>query len=88
MSRPAKPKAEPKVRMILVVAGVTYTARSVDPPDGYRRAWRLTRTDPKLGKVPHVIAASAAGSATCDCEAQRFHPPCKHVRAGIAIGLL
>ena len=87
MPKTAKPKAESTVKMVLIVAGVTYTARPVDPPAGYRRAWRLTRIDPKLGKVPHVVAASAAGSTTCDCHAQRFHPPCKHIRAGQAVGL-
>ena len=84
----AKPKPQQKPRLVLVLAGVPYSARRAEAPVGYRWAWELTREDAKAGEVSHVVAASAAGSMTCDCEAQRFRPPCKHVRAARLVGLL
>lgn len=84
--RVARPKPPQTTSLVLTLAGVEYRVRRVEPPAGYRRAWRLTRADKKLGRVSHVVAVSGAGDVRCDCPAAKYAPggiPCKHARVAL-----
>lgn len=91
MAAAKKTKPPAVARLVLTIAGVDYRVRPVEPPAGFKRAFRLTR-ESQAGPVAHVVAVSAAGSTTCDCQAHEYRKDrsdaCKHAKAARAVGLL
>ncbi len=81
-----------RTRLTLRIDATDYRVRAVAReglPTWAVQAFTLTRDDPKLGKVCHMIAQGIDGPR-CSCEDRKFRPTqegCKHIRSARAVGL-
>ena len=92
----AKTTAKPPrtARLTLTIAGVDYILHRLgthELPPRTTLGWKLTRDDPKLGRITHLITAGALSGRACDCQAFRFKgqaDECKHLAAARVCKLL
>ena len=90
---PAAPAAR-RVRLTLAIEGTAYAVRPVQReamPEGAIRAFTLSRSDHRLGRVVHRIAENFDG-LVCSCGDQTYRQTptggqCKHLAAVVACGL-
>ena len=87
-------QAENRARLSLAIGSTAYSLRPLAPtelPAGASRGYRLTRQDPRLGRVVYVVVGGRSGPS-CNCPAAKFRGPargpCKHLRAARACGLV
>ena len=83
-----------RASLTLRIDGTPYSVRPIARADlgpEVVRGFRLSRPDPKLGRVQHLIQESILGMA-CSCQDQQYRrspagDQCKHIAAAVACGL-